>query len=586
MRAVAVLIGLGPVAVLTLWLCWGWGEPPLPDPVPPPVRPAEVAALPPAPAGDAVTGPKQPIAAAPVPQPQSPAEPEPAAADRSPDGQTSSDHSILTFLVLDESSQPIPGARVRLSETQAVTDAHGTARLCYPHGGDCWFARFHCAAPGYETAEVFVTDASVPRMVWLRRGQRISGTCVDSVGSPIPSLKLTLRPDAPGCPDLDLTTDAQGRFASTEAGQQAYTLVVEDPRWIASVPPVVPPEEGLRVVLFRPARLTGRLQFFGPKTLWHNAGCAVFFRRGLPRRDLGATPPARRVLPARRVRVQGPRQPGLPFAFECLPGWVTLSLGEHVIARVFVREGEVHDSGIHAVVPEAWAVADAEREPGQENEVREQDNNNAADTPTPTARVRGYLMDMGGQPVTQGTLELCPAGTRGAAIGVQEEHDEFPRCTRPSSMPSSPAPSSFARGIFDLAGVASGTYDLVWMPRAWWSGWQPRVRAVLRRAIRIPEPAADADLGTVVLDLRATAFSVRVLAASGGCVPGAIVWLMDECRVEAAARTDAFGLATFRVFDPTGLEIAVGPPEARTMCGALPVTVGQTSEPITVTLPE
>jgi hypothetical protein len=477
----------------------------------------------------------------------------------------------LTLLVLDEWSQPIQGVQVTSFNAKAITDCHGLANLDFQFNGaghssptqQWWCNLIAFSAPGYEVNHVSAGGRVVPRVVWLREGRRISGTCVDPTGDPVAGLKLELRSDQRE-PVVEFTTDGNGRFATTEAGARVYTFVLNHPRWIASLNRVIPPEEDLRVSVFRPARLTGRLQFSISGRRWTTLGGCVW--------QLRVSPPGRQI----RTESEG------TFAFDCVPGWVTLALGDHVLARMFLHEGEPHDAGVLVIPAEGYGDTECR------NNHEASDENDAADTRIDTSyrtgRVHGYLMGSSGQPVAHGALELCRSGTRCSVSGVEakclwaERYMRF--STPPGWLPRSDERFALRNGTFELAGVPPGVYDLVWTPGA----WQPGVRAVLCRTIRMPNPAMDIDLGTLTLDLKPTAFCVRVRKPDGSGVHGTLVRLMDGDRVEAAARTDVAGLAAFRVFDPAGLVIEVGGPEGTTVRRALPVTAGQSSAPVTFTI--
>ncbi|MBN2491192.1 MAG: carboxypeptidase regulatory-like domain-containing protein [Planctomycetes bacterium] len=552
--------------------------------------------------------------------------------ERSPDDDNP-DVTHSRMRVLDQSDQPIAGARIENRGGLAETDAEGIALVPFRWSGAGHGSptsqelanMIHITAEGFAATEVSA-GFEWPAVVWLHRARHVSGRCIDAAGAPVAGVSIGLKAEGwSNGPEIRLTTDPQGRFRSHELAPQEYGLTVIDRCWIARPHRIVPPDEDIVVLVFRPARVQGRLEVYVPGG----------DRRG-SRRSLSETFELRTSPEGRRVHVD---YDGI-FAFDCVPGLVTVGCGEQELGRFFLREGEQR-TGLSLVLCVAGVASKEERSATQDSDadavpidllLRGREEHTAAifaydaarglrviasrlqasgmpqtvrcplprpawlaadssaagcmqrAVPDPacpvhldierTARVCGSVVDDRGRPVAHGYVAVRWAGTRWRVRTAStqwrmrppgETHHQYSRYSR--------------SGQFSIARIGPGCYDLVWGTRH-----DPGDRAMLCRALRMPEPPRDIDVGVLVVDARSTRVQVRVIDATGGPVPRAIVRLREGRFVRMAARADLAGLAEFHTADPYELEVEASDPGFGTASASLPARAPGTAEGYSITL--
>lgn len=474
--------------------------------------------------------------------------------------------------VVDAHGRPVKGARVRRlwggADDGARTDARGIA-LTGPflggHGTPTQCRRSRTIvveaegyAPHPHLCESYDDGEEV---VTLRtRGLRLEGSCRTQDGAGIPRARLELR-----CGDASFRfhADDTGHFATLAAPPRRATLAAHTDGFIAAAVSVVPPDDDVRVVFYRPARLRGQLD----------------------------VPPARRRSALRRLRLEPEAhaidvdEETLRFEVTALPGESTLWSGSALIGTYSLAEGEVRDLG---VVEPAPVVARRERSADVSRPIVHLD---FGDLGLAYVHVSGWFLEGGLRHLDyvdkkKARVELpqsdlawlaftTPGGAacwRQVATGVQALRLEMPplspftvgalrderglvhrgdlalRWAGTSDYaltigegPYPPGPRSERRG------AGPGTYDLVWKRS------HHEETVVLRRGIVVPPGDDPVALGDLSVPPPVT-LCVHVEDADGTALEGVPVTLSRPRRT-LALRTDDGGRACFELSDPTQITL-------------------------------
>jgi hypothetical protein len=498
--------------------------------------------------------------------------------------------------VVDVIGAPIADAEVHpFASTPRRTDAEGRAwipRFGFDMGSPSQDRRTKSVlvrAPGYAPVVHYGTISPHPyELVRLRElGGSIAGRCVDSEGVPLAGVIVRLETER-GV-GIELPADEDGRFSCDEAPWRRSTLRGHSKSHVAGPIEVVPPQRDVELMFLRWARVRGTLEL-GEELSWmptsvrlrpqgrldteiaiaqegpfervvapgalevHWDGRLLFTREvdEGAEVDLGAVV-LRRDADAERIETvnEDTEQPGRSY--------VVLEFSDSCPSYLFI-EGVFADGGCHPLgfaEPEKGTV----QMPLPSDDLRSVIVRSVFEGPSwrepasAVSTVHVHLPEVGevmlrlrdrkGAAVEDGLVTLRWADVHSRAASARRVHRPW------SSREEDVRAATLGPGEFRIRNVASGTYDLVWLPQ------KEGDVVLLRRGIVMTDPPGRSDLDSVSIP-EPTTLRLRVVEGSVP-VPFAVV-RVASAEGETFVRADREGMAQVPVADPTALVIEAEEP--------------------------